>query len=678
MKYVVTKGFHGMPFILRRPSLRHCSIRCLKHNLNYCMPSNSQRLAAAFALTFLVGGVTGYFAGNRNPAATATTNRELDSGDPSARLQPRTETSGEPERGDLGSPSVAALPNADIPRRILAAVRARDYFRRRHEIYAVGQLLDRETIRSAMEATQQFPDTDRENAQYALVARWLELDAAAAYEWVRAVPGQKRRTELMREFFHSLGLKDPTTALSFLTQYGVDPNRDEDFTHSVFEAWSAHGPAAAVDAALSLQKGASRRSALGVALGRWAKTNPQGALARVSQLADAEMRRDNLRTVLREWAEEEPQAAANHALNLPDGRDRNEALAAALSGAATKDRDTAMRLIEQLPAGAARTEALRQIVNDLAYNEPKVAAEFVLGLPPAQQRNSVHQVSYNFARRDRAAALEWAGRLTSSDARRTAMRSIMQQWASDDPKAAAEYCVSHAAETPDFIGNAVAGWARNDAPGALAWARSLPDGPQREAALVSGISALAVNNPRQAANLATTMLSGEKQSQALGSIAGAWASTDPAAAAAWASKLGDPSARISAESYIASTWVRQNPAAAAAWALRMPDNRNVLATITQEWAAQDSAAAARWLDTVPSGDARDSAVVNFSRSVVDSDPEGAVAWAATISQPAQRDSTIGEVFRQWKRTDRKAAEAWLHATPALTKEARERMLRWND
>jgi hypothetical protein len=282
MKYVVTKGFHGMPFILRRPSLRHCSIRCLKHNLNYCMPSNSQRLAAAFALTFLVGGVTGYFAGNRNPAATATTNRELDSGDPSARLQPRTETSGEPERGDLGSPSVAALPNADIPRRILAAVRARDYFRRRHEIYAVGQLLDRETIRSAMEATQQFPDTDRENAQYALVARWLELDAAAAYEWVRAVPGQKRRTELMREFFHSLGLKDPTTALSFLTQYGVDPNRDEDFTHSVFDFSRSvvdSDPEGAVAWAATISQPAQRDSTIGEVFRQWKRTDRKAAEA---------------------------------------------------------------------------------------------------------------------------------------------------------------------------------------------------------------------------------------------------------------------------------------------------------------------------------------------------------------------------------------------------------------
>jgi hypothetical protein len=642
------------------------------------MPSIPQRLAAAFALTFLAGGLTGYFAGNRTATVSSTTNRGPGSGESSSRLQPQRETSGELERGDLGSHSMAALGDADIPRRILAAVRVRDYFRRRFEIYAVGQLLDRETIRAAMDATQQFSETDCDTAQYALVARWLELDPAAAYEWVRALPGKNRREELTREFFHSLGLKDPTTALSFLAQYKVDRNQDEDFTYSVFEAWSAHDPSAAVDAALNLQQGDSQESALRVALERWARTNPQGALERVAQLPDDEMRRDSLRNVLREWAEEDPQAAANHALSLPDGKERNDALAAALSGSAAKDRDTTMRLIEQLPAGAVRTEAVRQVVGRIANSEPKLAAELVLGLPPAQQRNSVHEVSHYLARRDRAAALEWAGRLASADARRFAMHSVMQQWVSDDPKAAAEYCASHDVDGSQFIDNAVEGWARTDAAGALAWARGLPDGPQREVALAGGISALAASNPQQAASLATTLLNGDRQSEALGSIAGAWASNEPAAAAAWASELSDRSARANAVSSVASTWVRQDPAAAAAWAVRMPDNLNVLARVAQEWAVQDSAAAARWLNTVPSGDARDSAVTNFARAIVDSDPESAAAWAATISQQGQRDASISEVYSQWNRTDPKAAEAWLRATPALSEQARERMLRRND
>ncbi|HZJ14675.1 MAG TPA: hypothetical protein VFD27_06480, partial [Chthoniobacteraceae bacterium] len=323
------------------------------------MSLNSQRLVAILSLTFLAGGAAGYLAGHRTPRDVAASTRQTPDGRrQTTDSQHLEEGHSAPNRIDTERTAEATLANADISGQILAAVRVRDYFRRRHDIYAVGQQLDRDTIRAAMEATQQFSDSERENAQYPLLARWLELDPTAAYEWVAALPKQGRRSELMREFFHSLGLKDPATALTFLTRYKADPNRGEDFTYSVFEAWSTHDPTAAVDAALSLQKKESRGSALGVALGRWAKRDPQGALARVMQFQDVELRRSQLRTVLREWAEENPQAAANHALSLPAGKERNDALSSVISGAAATDRDAAMRLIEQMPAGAARTQAV--------------------------------------------------------------------------------------------------------------------------------------------------------------------------------------------------------------------------------------------------------------------------------------------------------------------------------
>ena len=637
------------------------------------MLSNFHRLAAALALTFLAGGAAGWLAGHREPPVVLAVKKQtLEAGVPSTPSRHREETR-ESERGDGASDAAALSSDASVADSILAAVHVRDYFRRRHDIYAVGQQLNRETIRAAMEATQQFSETDRENAQDALVARWLELDPAAAYEWVGVLPKQGQRMDLMREFFHSMGLRDPATALTFLAQYNAGPNRGEDFTYNVFQAWSVHDPSAAADAALSLQK-KERGSALSVALGRWAKRDPQGALARVAQLTDPELRRDQLRNVLHKWAEEDPQAAVNHALNLPPGKERNDALASVVSGAASADHDVALRLVGQMPAGTARIETLTRVVRELGYYEPKVAAEFVLALPPGRQGDSVYQVASSLARQDHATAIEWAGRLTSASAREAAMRTIVQEWSSDDPRAAAQYCVGNALGTPEPVGSVVANWARTDAREALAWAGALPAGPQRDTALAGGIAALGGSDPQEAATLATTMLSGQKQSQAFGSIAEAWAAKDPGAAAAWAGQLSDRTVRTNALSSVASAWVRQDPAAAAAWAAHSPESAHALSTISREWAVQDSKTAAKWLDTLPSGGTRDSAVMGFSQAVTDADPEGAAAWAATIAQPQQRDNAISQVFQQWKRTDPKSAEAWLRATPALSAEARARML----
>jgi hypothetical protein len=313
-------------------------------------------------------------------------------------------------------------------------------------------------------------------------------------------------------------------------------------------------------------------------------------------------------------------------------------------------------------------------VNDLGYSNPEVAAQFVLALPATQQRNSMHQVVNSFARLDRPAAIEWANRLTSAEARASALRNIVQQWAFDDPKGAAAFCVGNALGTPDVVGSAVANWADNDLREALAWASALPAGPNHDAAFTSAVSVLARTNPYEAAELAATIAGREKKGSAFGGIASTWAQKDPSAAANWAAQLTDPSARGNALSNVASVWARNDPASAALWASRLPNNVSILSTISGEWARNDATGAATWLDTLPSGSARDHAVMSFSQAIVGADPGSASAWAESISDPGQRQNAVNQVFYQWKQSDPAAATAWLQATSAVPEDARRRML----
>ncbi len=622
----------------------------------------------------LVGGAIGYFAGGSAPPAVRVAGTSAP-GVLSARGQSRAENQPalqfiaiEPGAAPVGS-------DAEFVTQILSATRVPDYFRRRHDIYEVGQRLDRDTIRASMDAVMGLKDSDRDLAQFPLLARWLELDTGAAYEWVNALPNEKRRAELTREFFHSLALKEPAAAMRYLAQHETGAHRGKDLSYSVIEAWSSRDPAGAVDAALQLSGKAGRESAIGIALKRLATADPQAALARATQIPDAEMRRRQLQSVLGEWAANDPAAAAAQASSLPAGRERNDALSAVIAGTARTDSAAAMRLVEQMPIGDARTRALRQVVNETSYNDPKVAAEFILAMPLSQQRNSMYQVAGSFARTDRPAALEWVAKLGSAEARTAAMQTIVRDWASEDPRGAAQFCVSNSGAKIDDLGNAVTNWAQTDAREALAWAGALSDASQREAAVASAISGLAASNPAEAAATAGRMLSGAKQAQEMGNIAGSWAASDPAAAAAWAARLSDPAARGNAESSIASSWAQQDPAAAATWASRLPNATNAMYSITREWAAQDPVAAANWLGKLPAGNSRDAAISTFSQTVVGADPEGAAAWAATISEPQQRNNSLGNVYRQWQRSEPKAAEAWLRTTTALSTEARAALSR---
>lgn len=642
------------------------------------MLTNPQRFAAALSVVFLLGGAAGFLVGHSGSESGAAGEGKAFVASGPSRAPYGSENLGASERDAAETNSTVPLTAENIARPMLAAVRARDFFRRRHDIYAFGQTLDRDTIRLAMEATLHFSESDREQVRYPLVARWLELDPEAAYAWVSALPKPGERASSMREFFHSLGLKDPATALTFLTKYQGDPKRGEDFTYSVLEAWSVQDPAGAVDAAMSLQKKGIRDSATNVAIGRWAKRDPQGALARVAQFTDPQLRQSSIASVLHEWAEEDPQSAANHALSLPAGKERTDALASVIAGGASADSELAMNLLAQMPPGPARTETVSRVVREIDDKDVRTAAEFVLALPASDQRNSVYQVASLLARQDRAFAIEWAGRLTGEDARVSAMQRIVREWASDDPKSAAQYCAGNALTTPELLGEVVGRWAQDDPRSALAWAGTLPVGAERENALYRSITAIGGSDPGQAANLATTMLSGEKQTQAFGGIATNWATRDPKAAAAWAGQIGDTSARQAAMAGVVSQWAQQDPAAAAAWTMGSPEGAGAVFRVSATWANQDPTAAAKWLDTLAAGTARDTAVSAFSQTVSRADPEGAAAWASTISLPTQRAFAMERIYESWRRTDPKSAAAWMSASPAVSEELKRRVLQSSD
>jgi len=118
-----------------------------------------------------------------------------------------------------------------------------DYFRRRHDLYDIAMSLDADGIAHAMEVTQSLPKSERDWAQPTLIARWLDFDPAAAFSWASALPRGEQRGEMLREFFHSLGLKNAPAALQYLNAFGATPDHGrENYTYSVFEAWSTKRP----------------------------------------------------------------------------------------------------------------------------------------------------------------------------------------------------------------------------------------------------------------------------------------------------------------------------------------------------------------------------------------------------------------------------------------------------
>ena len=79
----------------------------------------------------------------------------------------------------------------------------------------------------------------------------------------------------------------------------------------------------------------------------------------------------------------------------------------------------------------------------------------------------------------------------------------------------------------------------------------------------------------------------------------------------------------------------------------------------QEWSRSDSVAASIWLDEAAPGAQRDAAIIGFTTTMLQFDPEAAVAWSNTISAPEQRLTQLNRAIQSWAYRQPNQALDWL-------------------
>ena len=77
--------------------------------------------------------------------------------------------------------------------------------------------------------------------------------------------------------------------------------------------------------------------------------------------------------------------------------------------------------------------------------------------------------------------------------------------------------------------------------------------------------------------------------------------------------------------------------------------------IAQHWLEEDPHEASRWISTLPTGGARDAAVLTMARHIQDSDPDLSWKWALTVGDPVLKIETLRQVTQSWNRRDAAAA-----------------------
>jgi hypothetical protein len=537
-------------------------------------------------------------------------------------------------------------------------------FRRQLSLHEYADSLDTAAMPGAVNEAMQLPLRYRNGALEVLLARWADLDPAAAATYVNLLPASADPEKLRRVIMTAWAEKDFSAAL----------------------AWTR-----------ALEKGAARTQSLTLLAGELAKSDPSRAMQLIERTFVPWQARDAYDKIFSVWAETDFAGALTAAREIPDLQLRSAALRATLVRHVETDVRVVLDFVRNskdndLQWGVGSYAAKRWFERDFA-----AAREYVLALPQGNLRYvQMQQMASAMAQTDPKGALAAVDQLPEKD-RSAVTCDILEAWTQKDSAAAidAARALPEGELRNSAVGRVAQSLVVSDANLAFALVDEIPNGEFHESILSSIASYFADRDPAGAAERYSERASSNERKEVMTQILAKWARSNPDAALEWtaarpdASEFRDVIQYLARESTgnepekaisrlehfpidvqrvavagIAQGWSFSDPEAAANWACELRDEKsksNAIGALAGEWGNREPAAAARWLESFPVGPDRDVAVENFSQRTVYRDPKGAVAWAMTIQDSSKQAKAMREVFSTWLNRDPSAARNWLQS-----------------
>jgi hypothetical protein len=335
-----------------------------------------------------------------------------------------------------------------------------------------------------------------------------------------------------------------------------------------------------------------------------------------------------------------PHEALHEALALAD---RGMALPTArsvITAWAGRDAEAALTAIETIDDMGVQFELQRIALNAWAAVDPEALVDYLAKLEPERQQSLLARGGVQLlASVDPARVFELANRLPPESSTMLRIGAFMR-FASEDPLAALAYADTMPAgpQRQQLYQQAAQAYGRKDPDAALAWARNLrPPIPGLLATVFMGIGQ---RDPSRAIDLAMTIESPNERMQAVQRImmfgAAGRASGETRAVADKILTLPDNASRRSMLQMLTQRWAAQSPKEAAEWLLahREQVDVEVFAQIGSRFGQQDPGAAASYLDRVPVAvrmDWMSAIAVGYART----DPQSALSWIAQFrGEPA--------------------------------------------
>lgn len=240
------------------------------------------------------------------------------------------------------------------------------------------------------------------------------------------------RNRAMLAYIDRLGPGDFEAAVAHFRSLGITESRLGEYA-LLLSAWAKMDPIAALDYTKANTKG---RFATQTVLTSWASSDPDAALRWAEASHQDEGANPYLAGIIRGIAETNPEYATQILTAMPKSVERGEALDAMLPHLLSKGNDATRAWIAAITDDALRNGAMMRATEKLAATDPAGTVAWLVANPSEATQRRMDDVYRTWAGQDQQAALDSLASLPSGENRSNALRGVVSNVASENPRAA--------------------------------------------------------------------------------------------------------------------------------------------------------------------------------------------------------------------------------------------------
>lgn len=253
------------------------------------------------------------------------------------------------------------------------------------------------------------------------------------------------RGRAMLAWIDSLAPNEFEDAVARFRSLGITDARMGEYA-MLLTAWAEIDPTAALAYTTKNTRGGMATSTV---LSAWASRDPDSAIAWAEANHEGEEANPYMVGIIRSIAATNPTRATELLQGLPFSAERGEALAAMVPHLLKMGPESAKQWISSLSDERLRDGATARLAEEMAMTDPAGTASWLLANLGEASTRSVDEVFEQWAKTDKAAAMDSFGKLPQGAARTRALRGLVTVEARENPQAAAKLMDNNATDVDD-------------------------------------------------------------------------------------------------------------------------------------------------------------------------------------------------------------------------------------